>query len=152
VIEATGSPREAASVLFDLPGYRVLDGVDRPGQLRQVTIIGIAGAAPCPSCGVPSRGGGAPAPPAAAGPCMDVSADGLRTANPGEKPQSAPSSVCAQFKSASASLVSAATSPQRLQSQLLGASSRRAALNPPLAHGPDLHECLCQVSANGESW
>jgi transposase len=54
VIEATGSPREAASVLFDLPEYRVLDAVDRSGALRQVIVTGIATEAPCPSCGVPS--------------------------------------------------------------------------------------------------
>ena len=50
MIEATGSPREAASVLFDLPGYRVLDAVDRSGALRQVIVTGIATEAPCPSC------------------------------------------------------------------------------------------------------
>jgi hypothetical protein len=49
VIEATGSSREAASVLFDLPGYRVIEAVDRPGQLRQVIITGIAAEAPCPA-------------------------------------------------------------------------------------------------------
>ena len=52
MIEATGSPREAASVLFDLPGYRVIDAVDRPGQLRQVTVASTAAEAACPSCGV----------------------------------------------------------------------------------------------------
>jgi transposase len=52
VSEATGSQREAASVLFDLPGYRVIDAVDRPGQLRQVTIASTAVEAACPSCGV----------------------------------------------------------------------------------------------------
>jgi transposase len=52
VSEATGSPREAASVLFDLPGYRVIDAVDRPGQLRQVIIASTAVEAACPSCGV----------------------------------------------------------------------------------------------------
>jgi hypothetical protein len=36
VIEATGSPREAASVLFYLPGYRVIDSVDDPAQFREV--------------------------------------------------------------------------------------------------------------------
>jgi transposase len=41
-------------VLFDLPGYRVIDAVDRPGQLRLVTIAGTASEAACPSCGVPS--------------------------------------------------------------------------------------------------
>ena len=54
MIEATGSPREAASVLFDLPGYRVIDAVDRPGQRRLVTIASTAREAACPSCGVPS--------------------------------------------------------------------------------------------------
>jgi transposase len=54
VSEATGSQREAASVLFDLPGYRVVDAVDRPGQLRLVTIASTASEAACPSCGVPS--------------------------------------------------------------------------------------------------
>jgi transposase len=54
VIEATGSPREAASVLFDPPGYRVIDAVDRPGRLRRVTIAGTVTEAACPSCGVPS--------------------------------------------------------------------------------------------------
>jgi transposase len=52
VSEATGSQREAASVLFNLPGYRVLDAVDRPGQLRLVTIASTASEAACPSCGV----------------------------------------------------------------------------------------------------
>ena len=50
--EATGSQREAASVLFDLPGYCVIDAVDRPGQLRLVTIASTASEAACPSCGV----------------------------------------------------------------------------------------------------
>jgi hypothetical protein len=34
--------------LFDLPGYRVIDAVDRPGQRRQVIISAIATEAPCP--------------------------------------------------------------------------------------------------------
>ncbi|MGY1685005.1 transposase family protein [Geodermatophilus sp. SYSU D00867] len=54
MIEATGSPREAANALFDLPGYRVVDVVDRLGQLRQGIATGTADEAPCPSCGVPS--------------------------------------------------------------------------------------------------
>jgi transposase len=41
-------------VLFDLPGYRVIDAVDRPGQLRRVTIASTESEAACPSCGVPS--------------------------------------------------------------------------------------------------
>jgi transposase len=39
-------------VLFNLPGYGVIDAVDRPGQLRQVTIASTATEAACPSCGV----------------------------------------------------------------------------------------------------
>lgn len=50
--EATGWQREAASVLFDLPGYRVINAVDRPGQLREVTIASTETEAACPSCGV----------------------------------------------------------------------------------------------------
>jgi transposase len=41
-------------VLFDLPGYRVTDAVDRTGQRREVTITSTASEAACPSCGVPS--------------------------------------------------------------------------------------------------
>lgn len=49
---ATGSPRDAASVLFDLPGYRVIDAVDCPGGLRRVTATALADEGGCPSCGV----------------------------------------------------------------------------------------------------
>jgi len=52
VSEATGWQREAASVLFDLPGYRVINAVDCPGRLRQVTIASTETEAACPSCGV----------------------------------------------------------------------------------------------------
>jgi transposase len=52
VSEATGWQREAASVLFDLPGYRVIDAVDRPGRLREVSIASMETEAACPSCGV----------------------------------------------------------------------------------------------------
>src|SRR3954454_17651332 len=55
VSEATGWQREAASVLFDLPGYRVVDAVDRPGQLRLVTVASTAREAACPACGVLSE-------------------------------------------------------------------------------------------------
>jgi hypothetical protein len=41
--------------LFDLPGCRVIDAVDRPGQRRQVIISAIATEAPCPWCGVLAR-------------------------------------------------------------------------------------------------
>lgn len=50
--EATGWQREAASVLFDLPGYCVIDAVDRAGRLREVTIVSTETEAACPSCGV----------------------------------------------------------------------------------------------------
>lgn len=50
--EVTGLQCEAASVLFDLAGYRVIDAVDRPGLLRQVTIASTAGEVACPWCGV----------------------------------------------------------------------------------------------------
>ncbi|MFN8074299.1 MAG: ISL3 family transposase [Kineosporiaceae bacterium] len=49
---ATGSPRDAASVLFDLPGYRVVSAVDLPGGGREVVIASVEGEAGCPTCGV----------------------------------------------------------------------------------------------------
>ncbi len=56
MFEPTGSPRDAASVLFNLPGYRVLeavDGVDDSGHLlREVTVVSTAREAACPACGV----------------------------------------------------------------------------------------------------
>ncbi|MGN6522418.1 MAG: transposase family protein, partial [Actinomycetes bacterium] len=50
--EATCSRRDAASVLFDLPGYRVLDAVDTDDGRRQVKIASTTLEAGCPSCGV----------------------------------------------------------------------------------------------------
>ena len=38
MIEPTGSRREAASVLFNLPDYHVIDAVDLPGGGRRVVI------------------------------------------------------------------------------------------------------------------
>ncbi len=52
MIEATGSPRDAASVLFDLPGYRVIEAIDCPGQPRRVIVESTGTEAACPSCGV----------------------------------------------------------------------------------------------------
>jgi transposase len=52
VDKVTGSLRDAASVLFDLPGYRVLDALDLPGGARQVVITATCAEAACPSCGV----------------------------------------------------------------------------------------------------
>ena len=49
---ATGSPRDAASVLFDLPGYRVENAVDLPDGRREVTVAAAASQAACPDCGV----------------------------------------------------------------------------------------------------
>lgn len=50
--EATCSRRDAASVLFDLPGYRVVDAVDADDGGRRVRIASTALEAGCPSCGV----------------------------------------------------------------------------------------------------
>jgi transposase len=47
-----GSLRDAASVLFDLPGYRVVDAVDRPDGGREVVIASVSVEEACPSCGV----------------------------------------------------------------------------------------------------
>ncbi len=56
MFEPTGLPRDAASVLFDLPGYRVVqavDDVDDDGRpVRVVTIASEAAEAACPACGV----------------------------------------------------------------------------------------------------
>ena len=52
---ATGSPRDAASVLFDLPGYRVETAVDLPDGGREVIVAAVAVEAACPDCGVLSR-------------------------------------------------------------------------------------------------
>ncbi len=49
---ATGSPRDAASVLFDLPGYRVETAVDLPDGGREVIVAAVAVEAACPDCGV----------------------------------------------------------------------------------------------------
>lgn len=50
--EATGSQRDAASVLFNLPGYRVVEAVDAGAGSRRVTIASTASEHACPSCGV----------------------------------------------------------------------------------------------------
>jgi transposase len=59
MIEPTGSPRDAASVLFDLPGYRVqsaVDGLDDQGQPQRVVVIASESVeAGCPVCGVLSE-------------------------------------------------------------------------------------------------
>src|SRR3954452_7489100 len=50
---ATGRARHRAGrVTFDLPGYRVIDAVDRPGLSLPVIIASTAMEAACRSCGV----------------------------------------------------------------------------------------------------
>ena len=49
--EPTGSQRDAASTIFNLPDYRVIDGVDLPGGQRQVAVASTAPPG-CPVCGV----------------------------------------------------------------------------------------------------
>ena len=52
MFEPTGSRREAASVIFNLPGYRVVDAVDLPLGGRRVMVQPVDFADGCPSCGV----------------------------------------------------------------------------------------------------
>lgn len=47
-----GSQRDAASVIFNLPGYRVVDAVDLPLGGRRVRVQPVDLADGCPSCGV----------------------------------------------------------------------------------------------------
>ena len=54
MFEPTGSRRDAASVIFNLPGYRVIDAVDLPLGGRRVKIQPVGLAAGCPQCGVVS--------------------------------------------------------------------------------------------------
>jgi transposase len=46
------SGHEHGRVLFDLPGYRVLDAVDLPGGGRRVVIEAVPAEDGCPDCGV----------------------------------------------------------------------------------------------------
>lgn len=53
MIEPMGSRRDAASVLFNLPGYRVVDAVDEPETgVRRVFLEAVDDEAACPTCGV----------------------------------------------------------------------------------------------------
>ena len=52
MFEPTGSRRDAASVIFNLPGYRVVDAVDLPLGGRRVRVQPADLADGCPSCGV----------------------------------------------------------------------------------------------------
>ncbi len=49
-----GSRRDAASVIFNLPGYRVVDAVDLPLGGRRVKVLPVELDAGCPDCGVVS--------------------------------------------------------------------------------------------------
>jgi transposase len=51
VIEATGSPRDAASAIFNLPDYRVLNAIDADDGVRRIEVESTA-APGCPQCGV----------------------------------------------------------------------------------------------------
>lgn len=53
--EPTGSQRDAASVIFNLPGYRVIDAVDLPSGGRRVKVTPVDVDDGCPECGVVSR-------------------------------------------------------------------------------------------------
>lgn len=52
--EPTGLPREAASVIFNLPGYHVVAAVDLPLGGRRVVVRADEISAGCPGCGVVS--------------------------------------------------------------------------------------------------
>ena len=52
MFEPTGLRRDAASVIFNLPGYRVVDAVDLPLGGRRVRVQPVDLADGCPSCGV----------------------------------------------------------------------------------------------------
>jgi transposase len=51
VFEPTGSQRDAASTIFNLPDYRVIDALELPGGLRRVEVESTVPPG-CPSCGV----------------------------------------------------------------------------------------------------
>jgi hypothetical protein len=52
LFEPTGSRRDAASVIFNLPGYRVIDAVDLPLGGRRVKIQPVDLGDGCPECWV----------------------------------------------------------------------------------------------------
>src|SRR5689334_2861873 len=54
VFEPTGSRRDAASVIFNLPGYRVVDAVDLPMGGRRIKVQPVVLGDGCPACGVVS--------------------------------------------------------------------------------------------------
>jgi hypothetical protein len=54
VFEPTGSRRDAASVIFNLPGYWVIEAVDLPLGGRRVKVQPVDLDSGCPECGVGS--------------------------------------------------------------------------------------------------
>jgi transposase len=54
LFEPTGLQRDAASVIFNLPGYRVIDAVDLPSGARRVKVQPDDISDGCPRCGVVS--------------------------------------------------------------------------------------------------
>ena len=55
MFEPTGLQRDAASVIFNLPGYQVIDAVDLPLGGRRVVVRADTLAEGCPECGVVSQ-------------------------------------------------------------------------------------------------
>ena len=53
--EPMGSRRDAASVIFNLPGYRVIEAADLPLGGRRVKVQPVERGEGCPECGVVSR-------------------------------------------------------------------------------------------------
>jgi transposase len=56
VFEPTGSRRDAASVIFNLPGYRVIEAVYLPSAGRRVKVQPVDLDQGCPECGWCRRG------------------------------------------------------------------------------------------------
>ena len=54
MFEPTGSQRDAASVIFNLPGYQVIDAIDLPLGGRRVKVQPADLESGCPACGVVS--------------------------------------------------------------------------------------------------
>ena len=51
MFEPTGSRRDAASLIFNLPGYRVIDALDLPTGGRRVVVQALEQDEGCPGCG-----------------------------------------------------------------------------------------------------
>jgi hypothetical protein len=65
VFEPAGSQRDAASAIFNLPDYRVIDAVEHADGVRRVHVESTAPPG-CPVCGVLARAGALPAAAAVA--------------------------------------------------------------------------------------